>query len=145
MQRLTQWCPANAKLSGNMDFTKLTAWREGSVEDGVTHSAQGAIGRCGLLKALDRHPVSQYIVYCRLSPTQNTPAMKETGLALGHRLRRGRKSVRHTAWNATASLPPPVWDAAIETTTASGILTRDVGGTSATEDVTKALIDALAG
>jgi tartrate dehydrogenase/decarboxylase/D-malate dehydrogenase len=36
-------------------------------------------------------------------------------------------------------------NAAIETTTASGILTRDVGGTSATEDVTKALIDALAG
>ena len=36
-------------------------------------------------------------------------------------------------------------NAAIETTTASGILTRDVGGTSATEDVIKALIDALAG
>ena len=35
-------------------------------------------------------------------------------------------------------------NAAIETTTASGILTRDVGGTCATEDVTKALIDALA-
>jgi tartrate dehydrogenase/decarboxylase/D-malate dehydrogenase len=36
-------------------------------------------------------------------------------------------------------------NAAIETTTASGIPTRDVGGTSATEDVIKALIDALAG
>ncbi|MGI5429185.1 tartrate dehydrogenase [Streptomyces sp. CA-179760] len=32
---------------------------------------------------------------------------------------------------------------AIEATTAAGILTRDVGGTAATEDVTKALIDAL--
>ncbi|MFF4522740.1 tartrate dehydrogenase [Streptomyces bluensis] len=32
---------------------------------------------------------------------------------------------------------------AIEATTAAGILTRDVGGTSTTEDVTKALIDAL--
>ncbi|MET8082130.1 isocitrate/isopropylmalate family dehydrogenase [Streptomyces sp. NPDC005303] len=32
---------------------------------------------------------------------------------------------------------------AIEVTTAAGILTRDVGGTSTTEDVTKALIDAL--
>src|SRR5580704_18630717 len=79
MKRLTQWCPANAQLSGNMDFTKLTAWRERSVKDGVAHSAQGAIGRCGLLKALDRHPVSQRIVYCRLSPNQDTPAMKETG------------------------------------------------------------------
>src|SRR6202021_3389048 len=92
MQCLTQWCPANAQLSGNMDFTKLAAWREGSVEDGVTHSAQGALGRCGLLKAFDRHPVSQHIVYCRLSPNQDTPAIKETGLALGHRLRRGRRS-----------------------------------------------------
>jgi len=36
-------------------------------------------------------------------------------------------------------------NAAIETTAASGIPTRDVGGTSATEDVIKALIDALAG
>ena len=33
--------------------------------------------------------------------------------------------------------------AAIEATTAAGILTRDVGGTARTEDVTKALIDAL--
>ncbi|MER5428641.1 tartrate dehydrogenase [Streptomyces sp. NPDC002588] len=32
---------------------------------------------------------------------------------------------------------------AIEATTAAGILTRDVGGTATTEDVTKALIDAL--
>lgn len=32
---------------------------------------------------------------------------------------------------------------AIETTTAAGILTRDVGGTATAEDVTKALIDAL--
>ncbi|WP_260327080.1 isocitrate/isopropylmalate family dehydrogenase [Streptomyces sp. TLI_185] len=32
---------------------------------------------------------------------------------------------------------------AIEATTAAGILPRDVGGTAATEDVTKALIDAL--
>jgi len=32
---------------------------------------------------------------------------------------------------------------AIEATTAAGILTRDVGGTASTEDVTKALIDAL--
>ncbi|MFC8141325.1 isocitrate/isopropylmalate family dehydrogenase [Streptomyces paradoxus] len=32
---------------------------------------------------------------------------------------------------------------AIEATTAAGILTRDLGGTAATEDVTKALIDAL--
>jgi tartrate dehydrogenase/decarboxylase/D-malate dehydrogenase len=32
---------------------------------------------------------------------------------------------------------------AIEATTAVGILTRDVGGTATTEDVTKALIDAL--
>jgi tartrate dehydrogenase/decarboxylase/D-malate dehydrogenase len=32
---------------------------------------------------------------------------------------------------------------AIETTTGAGILTRDVGGTASTEDVTKALIDAL--
>ncbi|MGY0056316.1 tartrate dehydrogenase [Streptomyces sp. LZ34] len=32
---------------------------------------------------------------------------------------------------------------AIEATTAAGILTRDIGGTAATEDVTKALIDAL--
>ena len=32
---------------------------------------------------------------------------------------------------------------AIETTTAAGILTRDVGGTASTDDVTKALIDAL--
>ncbi|MDX3586276.1 tartrate dehydrogenase [Streptomyces europaeiscabiei] len=34
---------------------------------------------------------------------------------------------------------------AIEATTAAGILTRDVGGTASTEDVTKALIDALNG
>ena len=33
--------------------------------------------------------------------------------------------------------------AAIETTTGAGILTRDVGGTASTEDVTKALIGAL--
>jgi tartrate dehydrogenase/decarboxylase/D-malate dehydrogenase len=33
--------------------------------------------------------------------------------------------------------------AAIEATTAAGILTRDLGGTATTEDVTKALIDAL--
>ena len=33
--------------------------------------------------------------------------------------------------------------AAIEATTAAGVLTRDVGGTASTEDVTKALIDAL--
>jgi len=33
--------------------------------------------------------------------------------------------------------------AAIEATTAAGILTRDVGGTASTEDVAKALIDAL--
>ncbi|MFD4977243.1 tartrate dehydrogenase [Streptomyces sp. NPDC058424] len=32
---------------------------------------------------------------------------------------------------------------AIEATTSAGILTRDVGGTASTEDVTKALIDAL--
>jgi len=32
---------------------------------------------------------------------------------------------------------------AIEATTAAGVLTRDVGGTASTEDVTKALIDAL--
>ncbi|MGQ4419357.1 isocitrate/isopropylmalate family dehydrogenase [Streptomyces sp. SAS_269] len=32
---------------------------------------------------------------------------------------------------------------AIEATTVAGILTRDVGGTASTEDVTKALIDAL--
>ncbi|WP_427924356.1 isocitrate/isopropylmalate family dehydrogenase [Streptomyces sp. cg40] len=32
---------------------------------------------------------------------------------------------------------------AIEATTAAGILTRDVGGTASTEDVTKALVDAL--
>ena len=32
---------------------------------------------------------------------------------------------------------------AIEATTAAGVLTRDVGGTATTEDVTKALIDAL--
>jgi tartrate dehydrogenase/decarboxylase/D-malate dehydrogenase len=32
---------------------------------------------------------------------------------------------------------------AIEATTAAGILTRDLGGTASTEDVTKALIDAL--
>ncbi|MEV6737180.1 hypothetical protein AB0N14_09710 [Streptomyces sp. NPDC051104] len=32
---------------------------------------------------------------------------------------------------------------AIETTTAAGILTRDLGGTATTADVTKALIDAL--
>jgi tartrate dehydrogenase/decarboxylase/D-malate dehydrogenase len=32
---------------------------------------------------------------------------------------------------------------AIETTTAAGILTRDVGGTATTDEVTKALIDAL--
>jgi tartrate dehydrogenase/decarboxylase/D-malate dehydrogenase len=33
--------------------------------------------------------------------------------------------------------------AAIEATTAAGTLTRDLGGTATTEDVTKALIDAL--
>ncbi|MGH3168702.1 MAG: tartrate dehydrogenase, partial [Trebonia sp.] len=33
--------------------------------------------------------------------------------------------------------------AAIEATTAAGVLTRDVGGTATTQDVTKALIDAL--
>ena len=33
--------------------------------------------------------------------------------------------------------------AAIEATTAAGILTRDLGGVASTEDVTKALIDAL--
>ena len=32
---------------------------------------------------------------------------------------------------------------AIEATTAAGILTRDLGGTASTNDVTKALIDAL--
>jgi tartrate dehydrogenase/decarboxylase/D-malate dehydrogenase len=32
---------------------------------------------------------------------------------------------------------------AIEATTAAGILTRDLGGAASTEDVTKALIDAL--
>jgi tartrate dehydrogenase/decarboxylase/D-malate dehydrogenase len=32
---------------------------------------------------------------------------------------------------------------AIEATTAAGILTRDLGGTATTADVTKALIDAL--
>jgi tartrate dehydrogenase/decarboxylase/D-malate dehydrogenase len=32
---------------------------------------------------------------------------------------------------------------AIEATTAAGILTRDLGGTASTDDVTKALIDAL--
>ena len=35
--------------------------------------------------------------------------------------------------------------AAIEATTAAGILTRDLGGTASTEDVTKALIDTLRG
>jgi tartrate dehydrogenase/decarboxylase / D-malate dehydrogenase len=35
--------------------------------------------------------------------------------------------------------------AAIEATTAAGILTRDLGGSASTEDVTKALIDALRG
>ncbi|MFD7136798.1 isocitrate/isopropylmalate family dehydrogenase [Streptomyces sp. NPDC059894] len=34
---------------------------------------------------------------------------------------------------------------AIEATTSAGVLTRDVGGTASTEDVTKALIDALNG
>lgn len=34
---------------------------------------------------------------------------------------------------------------AIEATARAGVLTRDVGGTASTEDVTKALIDALAG
>jgi tartrate dehydrogenase/decarboxylase / D-malate dehydrogenase len=34
-------------------------------------------------------------------------------------------------------------DTAIEATTAAGILTRDLGGAATTEDVTKALIDAL--
>jgi tartrate dehydrogenase/decarboxylase / D-malate dehydrogenase len=34
-------------------------------------------------------------------------------------------------------------NAAIEATTAVGVLTRDVGGTCSTADVTKALIDAL--
>jgi tartrate dehydrogenase/decarboxylase/D-malate dehydrogenase len=33
--------------------------------------------------------------------------------------------------------------AAIEATTAAGILTRDLGGAASTEDVTKALLDAL--
>jgi tartrate dehydrogenase/decarboxylase/D-malate dehydrogenase len=33
--------------------------------------------------------------------------------------------------------------AAIETTTGAGFLTRDVGGTASTQDVTNALIDAL--
>jgi tartrate dehydrogenase/decarboxylase/D-malate dehydrogenase len=33
--------------------------------------------------------------------------------------------------------------AAIEATTAAGILTRDLGGTASTKDVTKALIAAL--
>ena len=33
--------------------------------------------------------------------------------------------------------------AAIEATTAAGILTPDLGGSATTEDVTKALIDAL--
>ncbi|GGT03623.1 isocitrate/isopropylmalate family dehydrogenase [Streptomyces chromofuscus] len=33
---------------------------------------------------------------------------------------------------------------AVEKTTGAGILTRDVGGTASTDDVTKALIDALA-
>jgi tartrate dehydrogenase/decarboxylase/D-malate dehydrogenase len=32
---------------------------------------------------------------------------------------------------------------AIETVTAAGILTRDLGGTATTEDVTKALTEAL--
>ncbi|WP_446459841.1 hypothetical protein [Streptomyces sp. BRA346] len=32
---------------------------------------------------------------------------------------------------------------AIEATTAAGVLPRDLGGTATTEDVTKALIDAL--
>jgi len=32
---------------------------------------------------------------------------------------------------------------AIEATTAAGVLTRDLGGTASTEDVAKALIDAL--
>jgi tartrate dehydrogenase/decarboxylase / D-malate dehydrogenase len=34
-------------------------------------------------------------------------------------------------------------NAAIEATTAAGILTRDLGGTASTADVAKALIDAL--
>jgi tartrate dehydrogenase/decarboxylase / D-malate dehydrogenase len=34
-------------------------------------------------------------------------------------------------------------NAAIEAVTAAGILTRDLGGTATTDDVTKALIDAL--
>jgi tartrate dehydrogenase/decarboxylase / D-malate dehydrogenase len=34
-------------------------------------------------------------------------------------------------------------NAAIEATTAAGIVTRDLGGAASTEDVTKALIDAL--
>jgi len=34
-------------------------------------------------------------------------------------------------------------EAAIEATTAAGILTRDLGGTACTDDVTRALIDAL--
>jgi tartrate dehydrogenase/decarboxylase/D-malate dehydrogenase len=34
---------------------------------------------------------------------------------------------------------------AIEATTAAGVLTRDLGGTASTEDVAKALIDALDG
>ena len=33
--------------------------------------------------------------------------------------------------------------AAIEVTVAAGVLTRDLGGTATTQDVTKALIDAL--
>jgi tartrate dehydrogenase/decarboxylase/D-malate dehydrogenase len=32
---------------------------------------------------------------------------------------------------------------AIEATTAAGVLTRDLSGTASTQDVTKALIDAL--
>src|SRR5580658_957235 len=103
MKRLTQRRPADAKLSGNMDFAKLTAWRERSIKDGVAHSAQGAIGRCGLLKALDRHPVSQHIVYCRLSPTSLPPVMKETGLGSRPRPRRPSGDAATCAW--TASLP----------------------------------------
>ena len=37
----------------------------------------------------------------------------------------------------------PRLNAAIEATTAAGILTRDLGGAASTEDMTKALIDAL--
>src|SRR4029077_6828967 len=81
MKRLTQRCPANAQLSGNMNFTKLTAWRERSVEDGVTHSAQRAVGRCGLLKALDSHPVSPVHSLLSTKSHQDTPPMMDARLS----------------------------------------------------------------